>query len=895
MAIKTPAEKYKQLVKIFIRRMSKDVDNIKHSVAGVYARSAISILMASDLETIKDTKKNMDLIVSEYKRYKSSEVTSTKDIVNNSKYLNQEYKRINLELSATKAKRRKIRLKAELADIKQKRIDNVNSIRDIKNKFKISDDIINKVSGFLKSQNGVKINDNYIRLTDIQNIDSVSRRKDLLKKGALGGLAALTKSSIPLLIPRGIKGIKEGWKNFNNNSKSGKASLLGAGLLGGLGILAGSPAAMMGAAYLKGKSNEHLQKKNDFSEQIKRINSNILREQLNHKRDPSRTASKTNSFEEALIQSLEKSHPGIRKELRPALRGHKHGGTFQTIGPTRIGNHDIAGEAGPETIKIIPKGKDPVVTSIEKTNSILNDMRHSQEESAIKVGLANKDKNEKLDVKATSNVFGSAITKNTKGETGLLTTLLEAEFLTPILAPLITSVANVAKPLLLKSVSMAGRGLLRGAGIGAAGSAAYFGVTDAIKAVKTGKSTSNDYARKLGFVKSKEDIDSGTDSRSKWNPLSWAGRGIDTLAEGAAKLSVIITEDKSKTTADLLTKADENKTLMEKMNSIWSDPSKSPLQKLGGMFSSTMNSIGSGIKNIFPHKPAEFDVSKLKNGVGSVAEKYESGGRGAGTISSGSGDFGGKSYGTFQLSSKSGTLNSFLKQSPYAKEFNGLQPGSTEFDSKWKDLAKNDPGFGKAQHDYIAQTHAAPQMDKLKKLGLDTNSKALQEMAFSTGTQYGPDSNIIEEAIKASGKDPSKLSTKEVIDIVQDYKASTVGSKFKSSSPSVQAGVARRHGVDEKSDLMQIADYEAKVKPKNVQEGSIKNIKGNATNGSEGSNLTNKETATDAFANANAAKGTQAAINNTVLGGSTPTPPSPTPNIFTGDQISYATRLAKSY
>ena len=446
-----------------------------------------------------------------------------------------------------------------------------------------------------------------------------------------------------------------------------------------------------------------------------------------------------------------------------------------------------------------------------------------------------------------------------------------------------------------------------GAATVGAGAAAGFGIYDSYKAIKTGKSKSNDAARSMGLVKSKEDIEKGTDSRSNWNPLKWAGMGIDKVAQGAANLSVIITEDRSKTTAALLDKADENKTLMEKMDSIWSDPSKSPLQKLGGLFSSAINSIGSGVKNIFPHKTSEFDVSKLKNGVGSVAEKYESGGRGAGTISSGAGDFGGKSYGAHQLSSKSGTLGSFIKQSPYAKEFDGLQQGSAEFDTKWKSLAKNDPNFGKSQHDYIAKTHAAPQMDKMKALGLNTDSKAIQEMAFSTGVQYGPDSGIVGEALKASGKDPSKLSTKEVITIVQDYKAATVGTKFKSSSAGVQQGVAKRHGVDEKADLLKIAEAEAngtlpvspkelaQVKPKNVKEGSIKNIKGNATNGSEGSALTNKETATDAFAHANATKGTQAAINNIVLGGSAAPPPAPTPNIFTGDQISYATRLAKSY
>src|SRR5262249_46471025 len=40
--------------------------------------------------------------------------------------------------------------------------------------------------------------------------------------------------------------------------------------------------------------------------------------------------------------------------------------------------------------------------------------------------------------------------------------------------------------------------------------------------------------------------------------------------------------------------------------------------------------------------------------LGSLSEKYESGGRGPGTVSTGKGDLGGVSYGTYQLSSKVG-------------------------------------------------------------------------------------------------------------------------------------------------------------------------------------------------------------------------------------------------
>jgi hypothetical protein len=53
--------------------------------------------------------------------------------------------------------------------------------------------------------------------------------------------------------------------------------------------------------------------------------------------------------------------------------------------------------------------------------------------------------------------------------------------------------------------------------------------------------------------------------------------------------------------------------------------------------------------------------------LGEIAEIYE--GSGPGTISSGTGDEGGVSYGTYQLSTARGVLNEYLKQSAYADNF----------------------------------------------------------------------------------------------------------------------------------------------------------------------------------------------------------------------------------
>jgi hypothetical protein len=83
-------------------------------------------------------------------------------------------------------------------------------------------------------------------------------------------------------------------------------------------------------------------------------------------------------------------------------------------------------------------------------------------------------------------------------------------------------------------------------------------------------------------------------------------------------------------------------------------------------------------------------------------------------------------------------------------------------------------------------------MAKLQKAGVDLSGKGsgVQEAVMSTANQYGANTSVITDALK--GKDTAKMSDKEIIDAIQDYKAASVKTKFKSSSEAVQAGVAKR-------------------------------------------------------------------------------------------------------
>jgi Type VI secretion system spike protein VgrG3-like, C-terminal len=155
--------------------------------------------------------------------------------------------------------------------------------------------------------------------------------------------------------------------------------------------------------------------------------------------------------------------------------------------------------------------------------------------------------------------------------------------------------------------------------------------------------------------------------------------------------------------------------------------------------------------------------------LGKLSEKYESGSRGPATVSTGVGDPGGVSYGTYQLASKIGRADEFVRKY-YPEEFKGLKGGTPEFTKKWKELAASDPGgLHKKEHEFIRDTHYDPQVRKLKKdlnLDVDKRSAALRDVLWSTAVQHGPNSNVIVQAAKPlldCGKSWSDISDEALI------------------------------------------------------------------------------------------------------------------------------------
>lgn len=216
--------------------------------------------------------------------------------------------------------------------------------------------------------------------------------------------------------------------------------------------------------------------------------------------------------------------------------------------------------------------------------------------------------------------------------------------------------------------------------------------------------------------------------------------------------------------------------------------------------------------------------------LGKTSKHYESGGSGAATISTGNGDHGGVSYGTYQLSTSRGTLKEFLdKTDNYNHAFDGLVPKTKAFNHKWVELANNDPKFKEAQHDFIKASHYQPQMKALEKAGYDFSErgKAVQDMVWSTSVQYrGKTVRIVQRAEAESGLDFQTASDKDIVSAVQDSKLKHVNVDFKNSSSDIKESLKKNRIPDEKEDLLKLDKYEKLIEEnqKNTDKSEHKSV-----------------------------------------------------------------------
>ncbi len=209
----------------------------------------------------------------------------------------------------------------------------------------------------------------------------------------------------------------------------------------------------------------------------------------------------------------------------------------------------------------------------------------------------------------------------------------------------------------------------------------------------------------------------------------------------------------------------------------------------------------------------QYEEEYLPWTLGKTSEKYESAGRGPGVISTGRGDYGGTSYGAYQMSSNMGIVQKFIQFSKFKERFYGLTPATNEFNDTWKDIASNySQEFTEEQHLFIKRTHYDVQVKYLKNKGfiLSHNRAAVHDLIWSTSVQFGPRTNLIIRAL--DGEDVSKVSDVDLIIKVQDYKESNTEKLFR-SSPSWWNDL-RERAKSEKQSLLELEENGLEVEIK---------------------------------------------------------------------------------
>ena len=203
--------------------------------------------------------------------------------------------------------------------------------------------------------------------------------------------------------------------------------------------------------------------------------------------------------------------------------------------------------------------------------------------------------------------------------------------------------------------------------------------------------------------------------------------------------------------------------------------------------------------------------------LGKLSAKFETGTRGPGTVSTGTGDKGGVSYGSYQMASKLGVVSRFLAQldAPFRSKFGSLKPGSAEFTKAWKQLAASQPNeFQEAQHAFIKKSHFDPLVAKIKKedgVDVNTRSRALQDVIWSTAVQHGGASTIPHVAHKTLGIDSTHPEfDKRFIVAIYNERGRRRGdgklAHFAGNSADVQKGVANRFKSEQTDALKMLAN-----------------------------------------------------------------------------------------
>jgi len=188
--------------------------------------------------------------------------------------------------------------------------------------------------------------------------------------------------------------------------------------------------------------------------------------------------------------------------------------------------------------------------------------------------------------------------------------------------------------------------------------------------------------------------------------------------------------------------------------------------------------------------------------LGSIAAKYESGSQGIDAI--GYDRQGGTSYGTYQISSRAGTMAQFINylkdEAPeWARRLQACgraNTGSTRgrMPREWAQIAAEDPArFEKLQYNFIKESHYEQALGSIsadKGFDIAGRSAALKEALWSTSVQHGPRGAaiIFGRAIDRLSQRNGEVTDKALINEIYTRRANY----FRSSTRQVRNAVRQR-------------------------------------------------------------------------------------------------------
>lgn len=193
---------------------------------------------------------------------------------------------------------------------------------------------------------------------------------------------------------------------------------------------------------------------------------------------------------------------------------------------------------------------------------------------------------------------------------------------------------------------------------------------------------------------------------------------------------------------------------------------------------------------------------QASNGIGALSAQFESGDKGIDII--GYDRQGGTCYGTYQISSKAGSMRQFIdylsnRAPALAQKLKAAGTANTgsrqgRMPDVWRQIATENPEqFADLQHDFVEETHYLPALQEIaEKTGVDISQqpRAVQEVLWSTAVQHGP-KGAVKIFSKAVAQSQTKNGGVQMAKLIGSVYAMRAG-QFQSSDPEVKSAVRNR-------------------------------------------------------------------------------------------------------